>query len=452
MLALLNRLTRGSSLIERAIRSSALTVLGFGAYQGLRLLSNLVLTRILFPEAFGMMALVTVFLVGLSMFSDMGVGPAIMQSKRGDEPEFLDTAWSLHILRGGVLFLAASALAYPLSLIYAEPELAWYLPVSAVTLLISGFNPTKFETANRHLRTGRVTLVEIGTQVLGLIAAVTLAYLTHSVWALVISGIVSALSQLVLMHVLIPGPRNRFRLEPAAATELMHFGKWIFLSTLCGFLIMQGDKVILGKYLGLEQFGIYNIGFFLASFPLMLGQMVIRRVVIPVHRESPPRQSRENFLRLRKMRFYATTVLLCMVLGIAALGVWLVDFLYDERYLMAGPVVVTLACMQVVQIIVVSYDQAALAEGDSQRFFVLSLSKALAMTLGLLIGFQVAGLFGALIAQGISMLVIYPVVVWLARAQGAWDPLHDLVFFVAGGSVGAAVFWMHWADISKLIQ
>ncbi|THD76740.1 polysaccharide biosynthesis protein [Thalassobius vesicularis] len=452
MLALLNRLTRGSSLIERAIRSSALTVLGFGAYQGLRLLSNLVLTRILFPEAFGMMALVTVFLVGLSMFSDMGVGPAIMQSKRGDEPEFLDTAWSLHILRGGVLFLAASALAYPLSLIYAEPELAWYLPVSAVTLLISGFNPTKFETANRHLRTGRVTLVEIGTQVLGLIAAVTLAYLTRSVWALVISGIVSALSQLVLMHVLIPGPRNRFRLEPAAAKELMHFGKWIFLSTLCGFLIMQGDKVILGKYLGLEQFGIYNIGFFLASFPLMLGQMVIRRVVIPVHRESPPRQSRENFLRLRKMRFYATTVLLCMVLGIAALGVWLVDFLYDERYLMAGPVVVTLACMQVVQIIVVSYDQAALAEGDSQRFFVLSLSKALAMTLGLLIGFQVAGLFGALIAQGISMLVIYPVVVWLARAQGAWDPLHDLVFFVAGGSVGAAVFWMHWADISKLIQ
>lgn len=452
MLALLTRLTRGSSLIERAIRSSALTVLGFGAYQGLRLLSNLVLTRILFPEAFGMMALVTVFLVGLSMFSDMGVGPAIMQSKRGDEPEFLDTAWSLHIIRGGVLFLAASALAYPLSLIYDEPELAWYLPVSAVTLLISGFNPTKFETANRHLRTGRVTLVEIGTQVLGLIAAVTLAYLTRSVWALVISGIVSALANLMLMHVLIPGPRNRFRLEPAAAKELMHFGKWIFLSTLCGFLIMQGDKVILGKYLGLEQFGIYNIGFFLASFPLMLGQMVIRRVVIPVHRESPPRQSRENFLRLRKMRFYATTVLLCMVLSIAALGVWLVDFLYDERYLMAGPVVVTLACMQVVQIVVVSYDQAALAEGDSQRFFVLSLSKALAMTLGLLIGFQVAGLFGALIAQGISMLVIYPVVVWLARAQGAWDPLHDLVFFVAGGSVGAAVFWMHWADISKLIQ
>ncbi|MEZ5674012.1 MAG: oligosaccharide flippase family protein [Thalassovita sp.] len=448
----LGRFIKGNSLVERAVRSSLLTVLGFGTYQGLRLLSNLLLTRILFPEAFGMMALVTVFLVGLSMFSDMGVAPAIMQSKRGDDPDFLDTAWTLHIIRGGVLWVAASVLAYPLSLIYAEPELAWYLPVSALTLLITGFNPTKFETANRHLRTGRVIVVEIATQVVGLIAAITLAWLTQSVWALVVSGIVSALAQLLFMHILIPGRGNRWRLEKAAAHELMHFGKWIFLSTLCGFLILQGDKVILGKYLSLDQFGVYNIGYFLASFPLLLGTMVIRRVVIPVHREGPPRVSRENFLRLRKMRFIATAVLMAMLLSVAALGIWLVDLMYDERYLMAGAVVVALACMQVPQIIILTYDQAALAEGDSQRFFVLSAARAAAMTLGLLLGFELAGLFGALIAQGVAMIVIYPVVIWLARKQGAWDPLHDMVFFVIGGGLAAAIFWLHWDDVSVLIQ
>lgn len=448
----LGRFIKGNSLVERAVRSSLLTVLGFGTYQGLRLLSNLLLTRILFPEAFGMMALVTVFLVGLSMFSDMGVAPAIMQSKRGDAPDFLDTAWTLHIIRGGVLWVAASVLAYPLSLIYAEPELAWYLPVSALTLLITGFNPTKFETANRHLRTGQVVVVEITTQVVGLIAAITLAWLTQSVWALVVSGIVSALAQLLFMHILIPGRGNRWRLEKAATHELMHFGKWIFLSTLCGFLILQGDKVILGKYLSLDQFGVYNIGYFLASFPLLLGTMVIRRVVIPVHRESPPRVSRENFLRLRKMRFIATAVLMAMLLSVAALGIWLVDLMYDERYLMAGAVVVALACMQVPQIIVLTYDQAALAEGDSQRFFVLSAARAAAMTVGLLLGFELAGLFGALIAQGVAMIVIYPVVIWLARKQGAWDPLHDMVFFVIGGGLAAAIFWLHWDDVSVLIQ
>ncbi len=447
----MGRYVRGNGLMERAVRSSMLTMVGFASYQGLRLLSNLVLTRILFPEAFGMMALVSVFLVGLTMFSDMGIGPAIMQSKRGDEPEFLDTAWTLHIIRGALLWVAACVLSYPLSLIYDEPALAWYLPVSALTLVITGFNPTKFETANRHLRAGRVTIVEVSVQVVGLVVAIALAYATRSVWALVISGIVGALAQIVLMHMLIPGRGNRFRLEKAATQELMHFGKWIFLSTLCGFLIMQGDKVILGKYLDLEHFGVYNIGYFLASFPLMLGAMVIRRVVIPVHRESPPRDSAENFLRLRKMRFIATSVLMLMLLTVAALGVWLVGFLYDDRYLAAGVVVVLLACMQVPQIIVLTYDQAALAEGDSQGFFVLSAAKAVAITLGLLLGFEIAGLFGALIAQGISMVAIYPVVVWLARKQGAWDPLHDLVFFVTGGGLAAIVLWLHWGDISLII-
>lgn len=446
------RIAKGSTLVERAARSSVLTLVGFGTYQGLRLLSNLLLTRILFPEAFGMMALITVFLVGLNMFSDMGVSPAIMQSKRGDDPAFLNTAWSLHILRGFGLWVAASLIAYPLSLIYEEPDLLWYLPVSALTLIVNGFNPTKFESANRHLRTGRVISVEIATQVVGLIVAITLAWLTRSVWALVISGIVSSLAQLVFMHVLIPGPRNRFQLEKEAAHELMHFGKWIFLSTLCGFLILQGDKVILGKYLDLQHFGIYNIGYFLASFPLMLGTMVIRRVVIPVHRESPPRHSRENFLRLRKMRFFATAVLMTMLLGVAALGIWAVDLLYDARYQMAGVIVVMLACLQVPQIVVLTYDQAALAEGDSQRFFVLSVVRAAAMTLALLIGFQLSGLFGALLAQGLAGLLVYPVVVWLARKQGAWDPLHDLVFYVAGGTLAGAVFWYHWSDISTLIQ
>ena len=75
-------LFQGSNLRARALRSSAVTVGGFGASQVIRLASNLILTRILFPEAFGMMALVMVFLQGLAMFSDVGVGPAIMQSKR----------------------------------------------------------------------------------------------------------------------------------------------------------------------------------------------------------------------------------------------------------------------------------------------------------------------------------------------------------------------------------
>lgn len=441
---------RGTSLGARVLRSSALTMGGFAFSQFLRLLSNLVLTRLLFPEAFGLMALVSVFMQGLAMFSDVGVAPAIMQSKRGDDRDFLDTAWTIQVARGVCLFAAACALAWPLSLIYDAPRLAQLLPAAAVTLLIAGFNPTRMDTANRHLMLGRVTALELVSQVIALAVAIGLAWATRSVWALVVSGIVGQLATLVLFTLHLPGAHNRFRWEKAAADELIGFGKWIFLSTICGFLYLQGDKIVLGNWLPLDRFGIYNIGYFLASFPLLLGGMVTRKVLIPIYRETPPAESRANFLKLRKMRVVVTALLLGLLAVAGALGVWAVELLYDPRYHSAGAVVVLLAVMQIPQVVGLTYDQAALAAGDSRRFFVLSLARALLTVAGLLIGLQVAGLIGALLGLGAAFLLVYPVVTWLARRSGAWDAAHDAAAFAAGAAVGAFVLWLNWSDIVAL--
>ena len=107
--AKLRSLTESRTLGARALRSSFLAVGSYGAQQALRLASNLILTRLLFPEAFGMMALVFMVIQGLNMFSDAGVSPAIMQSKRGDDPRFLNTAWTLKVGRGVILWLCTFA-------------------------------------------------------------------------------------------------------------------------------------------------------------------------------------------------------------------------------------------------------------------------------------------------------------------------------------------------------
>ncbi len=150
----------GNGLLARAMRSSALTVAGFGGSQVLRLVSNLVLARLLFPEAFGIMAIVSVIIQGLMQFSDVGVSPAIMQSKRGDDPDFLNTAWTIQMMRGLGLWLAACALAWPVAQIYDSPLLMQLLPVAGLSLLITGFNPTRLDSAKRHLRFGRVTVID----------------------------------------------------------------------------------------------------------------------------------------------------------------------------------------------------------------------------------------------------------------------------------------------------
>lgn len=423
----------GNGLFARAMRGSAITAASYAFAQAMRLGSNLILTRLLFPEAFGMMALVSVFLVGLAMFSDVGIGPAISQSRRGDERDFLDTAWTIQVIRGVGLWLAASALALPLARLYEAPDLALLLPVAALTLLISGFNPTRIDTANRHLLLGRVTALDLASQVIGILAMVVLAVVMRSVWALVLGAIVGSSAKLWLMQRHLPGPTNRFRWEPEAAGELAHFGKWIFLSTACGFLLSQGDKAILGAYLPLEGLGIYNIGYFLASFPVLLGGAVVSRVLIPLYRDRAPAASSANFARLRRMRFGLTGGLLALLGMMAFGGEALVGLLYDTRYVAAGWIVVAVACVQMPQVIGMTYDQSALAAGDSRSYFLVMAARATIQTVALFAGAAYGGLPFALFFQGLALLAAHPLIVWLARHHGAWDGFHDLFFFVVAG-------------------
>ncbi|MGB7318945.1 MAG: oligosaccharide flippase family protein, partial [Planktotalea sp.] len=246
------------------------------------------------------------------------------------------------------------------------------------------------------------------------------------------------------------GHRDKFEWEKPAASELINFGKWIFLSTVAGFLFNQSDKMLLGKYLPLDQFGVYNIGFFLASFPLLLGVSVTHKLLIPLYRERPPRASAANFAALRKMRFVVSGGLLFGVALLAFVGVPLVGFLYDPRYQAAGIIVTIIACMQVPQIIVLTYDQAALAAGDSKRFFVLAASRAVIMLTAMFIALEMFGLIGALFSIGLAMVLIYPVVIWLARRMGAWDPFHDLAFALLGAAVMALALWMNWDGVVEL--
>ncbi|MFN3824342.1 MAG: oligosaccharide flippase family protein [Pseudorhodobacter sp.] len=440
----------GQALFARALRGSAFTAGSYAAGQALRLASNLILARLLFPEAFGLMALVTVVLVGLTMFSDVGIGPAISRSPRGDDPEFLNTAWTLQLIRGGVLWAATLALGPLLAWAYSAPLLASLLPVAGLSLLIAGFNPTRIDTANRHLLLGRVTALDLAAQTVGILAMIALAWATGSVWSLVLGAVLTALVKLGLTHQFLPGPRNRFRWEPAAGQELVHFGKWIFLSTACGFVMAQGDRLILGAYLPLDALGVYNIGYFLASFPWLLGGAVVMKVMIPLYRDDPAGAKATNAPRLRRLRMAMSGGLLLLLGALAFGGVPLVGLLYDDRYAMAGAVVVLVACVQMPAVIGMTYDQAALAAGDSRNFFFVLLAKATVQTAAFLIGAELGGLAGALAGQGLALAAVHPLIIWLARRHRVWDARHDLVWSVVAVLLILAALTVNHAAISQL--
>jgi O-antigen/teichoic acid export membrane protein len=438
-----------NGILSRAARGSAWTAMSFVAAQGFRLISNLILTRLLFPEAFGIMALVTMLLVGLTLFSDMGVGPAIMQSKRGDDPDFLNTAWTVQILRGAGLWLAACALAYPAAIFYNQPMIAQLLPVASLSLLLAGFEPTRVDTAYRHLLLGRLTALDLIATLSGIALMLVFAAITRSVWALAFGGVATGVMRLTLLWLFMPGLGNRLRWEKAAGHELLHFGFWIFLSSVCGFLVSQGDRAVFGKYLSIEGLGVYNIGAFLAMFPIMLGSSVTARVLIPIYREHPENDPAAA-KRLERIRFFVTGGLIAVLGFLALTGPLIVNLLYDARYHSAGGVMVAICAVQMIVVVFLTYDQAALAQGDSRGFFVVSAAKATLQTLGFLVGAHFMGLAGAMLGQAIGMLIYVPIIARLAWRHRVWDARHDLVYLAIACSFGLFAIWFNWEHVYLL--
>ena len=129
-----------TALESTAIRATIWTIADYGFSMALRVANSLILTRLLMPEAFGLMTLVTTLVVGISLISDIGLGPSVIQNARGDEPVLLNTAWTLQVLRGLGIFVVALALAWPMSLLYHEPRLMWLLPALGLNIVLSSFN------------------------------------------------------------------------------------------------------------------------------------------------------------------------------------------------------------------------------------------------------------------------------------------------------------------------
>lgn len=442
---------KGEGLRSRAVRGVTISLGTTVAQHLIRLASNLILTRLLFPEAFGLMALVQTFMTGLAMFSDIGISTSIIQNRRGEDPDFLNTAWTIQIGRGVILWLGACALAWPAAQFYNEPQLLWLMPAVGLTALIAGFQTTKTMVANRHLRLGKQSTISFSTQFISTLATVFLAWVWPSIWALVIGSLFGSLLGMLAGHLFMPGVRNRLRWDPSAARALISFGRYIFLSTLAGFVVNQGDKILMGKLVGFSDLGIYNIGFFMASFPGMFGDILASRILFPLYREVRPSESALSRRRIGQARMLLSGGLIVISGTLAVIGDWLIGLLYDPRYAAAGPMMIVLSLMAFPAALTKGNSQLLLAEGNSRDFSILTVLQAVLTIVYLLVGFWLLGLFGVLLVSGLSVITIYPLQqVFLSRHNGT-DLRRDAVLALVALAFAVLAIWVNWEALRDFV-
>ena len=427
---------------RRALRGSFWSLGGQGFGQVLRLANNLILTRLLFPEAFGVMALVQVAMQGLAMFTEVGVRSAIVFHRRGEEAAFLNTAWTVQVLRGVAIALMVALLAGPLARFYEEPLLEYVLPVVGLGACLEGFASTARYTLIRRVEPSKQILFDLAAQFIALSTMCALALVWKSVWVLVIGNLVGQAAKAILSHLMIAGYTNRFAWDRETMAELMRFGAWIYLSTVLAFLMSQGDRLVMAKVFNSAELGVFTVALFLSQAVVLLMEGLSSSVLQPVYSrllERPLEDTRRQVLRARRLLLAVTLPPVCIL---AVSGEWIVELLYDDRYLAAGPMLRILAVGTVGQVIAISAERAILARGDSFRWMLLQLSRALLLAAALAYGLRTGNTTTLLVGISAARLLSYLPLVGLLRPIGVWLPALDATAFALSGLVIAVGWWL----------
>lgn len=395
-----------SSIKQLAIRGTIWIMVGYGSSQFLRLLSNIILTRLLVPELFGLMTLVNTFIMGLTLFSDMGINPSVVRSSRGDDPIFLNTGWTLQVIRGFFLWIMCIIISFPVSQFYEEPTFRWLIPLIGLNSIMSGFSSSSLASLSRHIEMRKLIKIDLSIQVISLTLMITVAFFYKNIWALIIGSLVSSFIKMIWSH-RISSIRNRFVLEKDAIQELVSFGRWIFISTAMTFLASQSDRLILGKFLSLEILGIYTIAFTFADIPRQIVDKINNKILFPIISKKvnlPRPKLREMILEKRYLFLIFSAFLLACLF---CFGDILVFMLYDERYKDAAWMLPILALGLWPSILHFSINKSLFAIGKPIYNAVGSFLKFLYMLILLPWSLNQFGVIGGLIVIGFNDIPIY---------------------------------------------
>ena len=425
---------------KKAMASGLWTVAAYGTSQTIRFGSNIILAWVLAPGDFGLMGLVTIVLTGLQMFSDIGIGPAIIQNQRQDD-RFVNTAFTMQALRGFALWGAAALLAWPLSQML-DPQLAVVLPIVAVQAMLLGFQSTNWFTANRNLAVKWMMLLDLSAITIQAVVMVIYAYaIDASVWALVAGVIAYSIVRAVGSHFL-PGTRNRFAWDHDAAASMFHFGKWLFFSTVLTFSAAYFDKLLLRNWTTASTFGVFWIGYQLANLgpelAFKLGSMVGFPALAEVFRTRPHDLNKELHRVRRALLLPITAILLCLIVA----GPALFYLVYKPEYWGAGWIVQALVINSLAGQLNTTYSHAYIASGKTLYNLITVFAQTVIVLLAVSIGYHLGGDTGFILGIAVGQFAKYPVDAILCARIGVHQWRWDLKLLACSTTAAVGLIWL----------
>lgn len=248
------------------------------------------LARLLSPSEFGLIGLALIVVSFTEIFNDMGFGPAVTQKKELSQIDYSTAFWGS--LGFGIIIVGVVQLfAHQLALFFRSEELELVLRVISVVILLNSVKAVPLGYMYRKMQYKTLSLIQIASYVLGYGAVgITLAYLGYGVWSLVYAVIAHTLLSVVLYFFLIK-KKPGFSISWQSFKSLLHFGGGYSLSKIFSFAANKGDRIVVGRILGVESLGHYERSFQIVRHATSLFGEVIDKVLFsPLARKQDNRK------------------------------------------------------------------------------------------------------------------------------------------------------------------
>ena len=345
------------------------TAVGFGGQATIKLLSSVILTKLLAPSAYGIVTIALSITFTLELLADVNVGLFVIRDTKGEDRRYLDTAWTMRlsrsILNAAILFFAAPIIATRL---YATPELTAPLRLIALCFVLGGMASMGFTLAIRRNNARAIIYSELLAAAITTVFTIVYSYFSRDYWGL-ITGI-------VLNKALISGMSHFFyrdfapnlSFDWAAAKEILQFTKYTMPSSLITIGLTQFDKVVLLRLFDLPFVGIYGVAGNISGPIDTLISTTTQRVLYPRcaknYREDPTTFTIKYYTE--NIRLFAFILFIpATLLGASHL---IINFLYDPRYGAAAVILQAFALRSIVSAFVTSAEDFLVASGSSKYF------------------------------------------------------------------------------------
>ncbi|MFQ6028987.1 MAG: lipopolysaccharide biosynthesis protein [Dehalococcoidia bacterium] len=271
----------GTSLSQRIVRAGFWAMVMRVALAVANAAKMIVLARILAPGDFGLMGIAMLVLALMDIFTRTGFKAALVQQKEDIKP-YLNTAWTIEVLRNLVL-AGGLVLAAPLiARFFDTPDASLIIRVMTLSLVLAGLNNIAIIYFLKELEFHRQFLHRFAFAGVEVVVAIVLALILHSVWALVWGALAGSVAQLLASYFL-----HSYRPRPAfdwtKAKELYGYGKWIFGTGILSYLMLHLDQLVVGKFLGVASLGFYRMAYNVSQMTGNEIRNVVNQVAFPAY-------------------------------------------------------------------------------------------------------------------------------------------------------------------------